>query len=217
MRIPLGWLSEWIDLPQSVEHLEDRLTMGGLEIEEVLRTGPDLSELRVGHVIEHSRHPDADRLSVCKVDLGDGEPLEVVCGAHNVAAGQKVAVATHGTVLPGGERVKRSKIRGVRSNGMICSDREMHLGDDHEGIRVLDPDAPVGAPLDEVLRCGETVFDVAITPNRGDWVSMLGIAREVRANYGGEIRVPPVEVPEGERPASEDIRVEIDDRAGCHR
>jgi phenylalanyl-tRNA synthetase beta chain len=100
---------------------------------------------------------------------------------------------------------------------MICSDREMHLGDDHDGIRVLDPDAPVGASLGEVLRSGETVFDVAITPNRGDWVSMLGIAREVRAHFGGEIRTPPAEVPESERPASEDIRVEIDDRAGCHR
>jgi phenylalanyl-tRNA synthetase beta chain len=217
MRVPLGWLSEWIDLPGSVEDLEERLTMGGLEIEEILRTGPDLSGLRVGHVIEHARHPDADRLSVCKVDLGDGEPLEMVCGAHNVAAGQKVAVATHGTVLPGGERVKRARIRGVRSNGMICSDREMHLGDDHQGIRVLDPDAPVGAPLSEVVRCGETVFEVSITPNRGDWVSMLGMAREVRAHFGGEIRTPPTEVPEGERPASQDIRVEIDDRGGCHR
>jgi phenylalanyl-tRNA synthetase beta chain len=217
MRVPLGWLSEWVDLPSSVEDLEAWLTMAGLEIEEILRTGPDLSELRVGHVVEHARHPDADRLSVCKVDLGDGEPLEIVCGAHNVAAGQKVAVATHGTVLPGGERVKRAKIRGVRSNGMICSDREMHLGDDHDGIRVLDPDAPVGASLGEVLPCGETVFDVAVTPNRGDWVSMLGIAREVRAHFGGEIRTPPAEVPESERPASEDIHVEIHDRAGCHR
>jgi phenylalanyl-tRNA synthetase beta chain len=217
MRVPLGWLSEWIDLPSSVEDLEERLTMGGLEIEEILRTGPDLSGLRVGHVVEHSRHPDADRLSVCRVDIGDEEPLEVVCGASNVAAGQKVAVATHGTVLPGGERVKRSKIRGIRSNGMICSDREMHLGDDHEGIRVLDPAAPVGAPLCELLDSGETVFDVAITPNRGDCVSMLGMAREVRAHYGGEIRTPPAEVAEGERLASEDIRVEIEDRAGCHR
>jgi phenylalanyl-tRNA synthetase beta chain len=191
--------------------------MGGLEIEEVLRTGPDLSGLRVGHVIEHAPHPDADRLSVCKVDLGDGEPLEIVCGASNVAAGQKVAVATHGTILPGGERVKRARIRGVGSNGMICSDREMHLGDDHEGIRVLDPAAPVGVPLSEVVRCGETVFDVSITPNRGDWVSMLGMAREVRAHFGGEIRIPATEVSEDERLASQDIRVEIDDRGGCHR
>jgi phenylalanyl-tRNA synthetase beta chain len=217
MRVPLGWLSEWIDLPNSVEDLDERLTMGGLEIEEVLRTGPDLSGLQVGHVVEHSPHPNADRLSFCRVDLGDGELLEIVCGASNVAAGQKVAVATHGTVLPGGERVKRAKIRGVRSEGMICSDREMALGDDHEGIRVLEPDAPVGASLDDVLRCGETVLDVAITPNRGDWVSMLGMAREVRAHFGGEIRTPPTEVPEGEQLASEDIRVEIDDRAGCHR
>lgn len=217
MRLPLGWLSEWVDLPDTVEELEERLTMGGIEIEEVIRTGPDLSGLRVGHVVEHARHPDADRLSVCRVDLGEGEPLELVCGAPNVAAGQRVAVATHGTVLPGGDKVKRSKIRGVRSEGMICSDREMGLGEDHEGIRVLPPDAPVGARLDQVISSGETVFDVEIIPNRGDWVSMLGMAREVRAHYGGEIRMPAVEAPEGERSASEDIRVEIDDRAGCHR
>jgi phenylalanyl-tRNA synthetase beta chain len=217
MRVPLGWLSEWIDLPSSVEDLEERLTMGGLEIEEVLRTGPDLSGLRVGHVIEHSRHPDADRLSVCRVDLGDGDPLEIVCGAPNVAAGQKVAVAIHGAVLPGGARVKRAKIRGVRSNGMICSDSEMSLGDDQDGIRVLPADALVGAPLGDVVRSGEIVFDVAITPNRGDWVSMLGMAREVRAHFGGEIQTPPAEVPEGGRLASEDIRVEIEDPAGCHR
>jgi len=217
MRVPLGWLSEWIDLPGSVEDLGERLTMGGIELEEVLRSGPDLSGLRVGHVVEHARHPDADRLSVCKVDLGDGEPLELVCGAPNVAAGQKVAVATHGTVLPGGEKVKRAKIRGVRSAGMICSDREMLLGDDHQGIRVLDPDAPVGAPLDQVIPCGETVFDVALTPNRGDGASMRGSAGEVRAHYGGEIRLPAAASPEADRPASEDIAVEIDDRAGCHR
>ena len=217
MRVPLGWLSEWIDLPGSALELEERLTMGGLEVEEILRTGPDLSGLRVGQVIACSRHPDADRLSVCRVDLGEGELLEIVCGASNVAAGQKVAVATHGTLLPGGERVKRARIRGVRSEGMICSDREMHLGDDHDEIRVLDPDAPVGAPLGDVLGCGETVLEVAITPNRGDWLSMLGMAREVRAHSGGVIRMPPTEVPEGERRTSEDIRVEIDDRSGCHR
>ena len=95
MRVALGWLSEWVDLPSSVEDLEEWLTMAGLEIEEILRTGPDLSGLRVGHVVEHARHPDADRLSVCKVDLGDGEPLEIVCGAHNVAAGQKVPRTRH--------------------------------------------------------------------------------------------------------------------------
>ena len=123
MRVPLGWLSEWIDLPNSVEDLEERLTMGGLEIEEILRTGPDLSGLRVGHVLEHSRHPDADRLSVCRIDLGAGAPLELVCGAQNVAAGQKVAVATVGTVLPGDFKIKKSRIRGVDSRGMICSVR----------------------------------------------------------------------------------------------
>ena len=113
MRVPLGWLAEWIALPASVDELVERLTAAGLEVEEILRTGPDLSGVRVGLVLERSRHPDADRLSVCRVDVGTGEPLEIVCGAPNVAAGQKVAVAVAGTELPGGLRIKKSKIRGV--------------------------------------------------------------------------------------------------------
>ena len=125
MKVPLGWLAEWIDLPASVEELVDRLTAAGLEVEEILRTGPDLSGLTIGHVLERRAHPDADRLSVCRVDVGAAEPLEIVCGAPNVAAGQKVAVAGVGTVLPGGLRIKQSKIRGVVSNGMICSAREL--------------------------------------------------------------------------------------------
>jgi phenylalanyl-tRNA synthetase beta chain len=216
MRVALGWLGEWIDLPSSQEELEERLTFAGIEIEGVERLGPDLSAVRVGHVVERRGHPDADRLSVCRVDVGDGEPLEIVCGAPNVAAGQKVAVAPVGTVLPDGTRLRRTKIRGVVSNGMICSERELGLGDEHAGILVLDPTAEIGVPVHAVLPVGETVLDVSITPNRGDWVSMLGIAREVRAQFGGTLRVPPIDPPEGDRNAAEDIRIEIEDAAGCH-
>lgn len=217
MKFSLGWLREWIDLPGSVEALEERLTVGGLEIEEVIAGGPDLSALRVGHVRERNPHPDADRLSVCTVDLGGDEPLEIVCGAPNVAAGQKVAVATHGVTLPDGTRIKRSKIRGVKSNGMICSRRELGLGDEHEGILVLDPEAPVGAPLPTALPPGDVVLDVEITPNRGDWVSMLGMAREVRAQFGGTLRLPPVDCPEEGPPAEDAVRIAVEDGEGCHR
>ncbi len=216
MKVPLGWLAEWIPLPERGA-LEERLTVGGLEIEDVTLTGADLSALRVGHVLERAQHPDADRLSVCAVDVGEGEPLEIVCGAPNVAAGQRVAVATHGTVLPGGLKIKRSKIRGVKSHGMICSESELGLGDGHEGILVLDAEAPIGAPLDQVLPSGETVLDVEITPNRGDWVSMLGMAREVQTHFGGELTLPPCDVSEGDREASEDVAIAIEDAAGCHR
>ncbi len=217
MKVPLGWLAEWIELPASVDELVDRLTAAGLEVEGILRTGPDWSGVLVGVVLERRAHEGADRLSVCRVDVGAGEPLEIVCGAPNVAAGQKVAVAGVGTELPGGLRIERSKIRGVLSNGMICSARELGLGDEAGGILVLDAAAPVGAKLASVLPSGETVFDVEITPNRGDWVSLLGMAREVRASFGGSLRLPETSVPESGAPASDAVRISIDDRAGCAR
>jgi phenylalanyl-tRNA synthetase beta chain len=215
MRVALGWLEEFVDLPPQAE-LEERLTLAGVEIEDVLRTGPDLSAIRVGHVLERKQHPNADRLSVCRVDLGQGEPATIVCGAPNVAAGQKVAVAVPGVTLPDGTKLKKSKIRGEVSEGMICSARELGLSDEHAGILVLDPDAKVGAALSEVLAAGETILDVEITPNRGDWVSMLGMAREVKALFGGTLRLPPCDPPEGTRAASEDVKIAIDDSAGCH-
>ena len=216
MRVPLDWLSEWILLPGSAEELAERLTLGGLEIEDIEKSGPDLSALRVGHVVESGPHPNADRLSLNRVDLGEGEPVEIVCGAPNVAAGQRVAVVSPGSVLPDGTKVKKSKIRGVVSQGMICSERELGLGDEHEGILVLDPDAPIGAPLDTVIRAGEAVLDVAIPPNRGDCASMLGIAREVHAHFGGELVVPSFEPPQSGAPGTDDVRIEIDDPEGCH-
>lgn len=216
MKVPLGWLSEWIPLPD-LDTLQERLTLGGLEIEEVIRSGPDLSEIRVGQVQARRPHPDADRLSVCTVDLGEEEPLEIVCGASNVDVGQKVAVATHGVVLPGGLKIKRTKIRGVRSHGMICSTQELGMGEDREGILVLDPEAPIGKPLTSVLPAGETVLDFEITPNRGDWVSMLGMAREVRAHFGGTLTMPPCDVAESTRDASGEIEIAIEDREGCYR
>ena len=129
MRASLEWLAEFIDLPAERD-LVERLTLGGFEDVEVSRTGPDLSEIRVALVRECGQHPNADRLSVCKVDLGDGEPVEVVCGAPNVAADQKIAFAPVGTKLPDGTVLKRAKIRGAHSNGMICSTRELELGDE---------------------------------------------------------------------------------------
>ena len=216
MRVPLGWLREWIDLPDEAE-LCERLTLAGLEIEEIVRSGPDLSALRVGHVLEKRQHPNADRLSLCRVDVGGPEPVGVVCGAPNVAAGQKVAVALPGTTLPDGTKLKKSKIRGETSEGMICSARELGLSDEHAGILVLDAAARVGAPLSEVVRAGETVLDVEITPNRGDWVSMLGMAREVRALFGAELRLPPADPPEGARPAAQDVSVSIEAPDACAR
>jgi phenylalanyl-tRNA synthetase beta chain len=217
MRVPLGWLAEWIELPASVDALVDRLTAAGLEVEEILRTGPDLAGVTIGHVLERRAHPDADRLSVCRVDVGGAEPLEIVCGAPNVAAGQKVAVATVGTELPGGLRIKKSKIRGVTSQGMICSATELGLGEQATGILVLDAGASVGAPVTSVIPAGETVLDVEITPNRGDWVSLLGMAREVRASFGGTLRLPETAPAETGAAAASAVTIAIEDRTGCAR
>ncbi|HXV36215.1 MAG TPA: phenylalanine--tRNA ligase subunit beta, partial [Myxococcota bacterium] len=216
MRLPLDWLAEFIDLPPDAE-LVERLTVGGFEDVALSATGPDLSALRVGVVRERAPHPNADRLSVCRVDIGEGEPIEVVCGAPNVAAGQKIAFAPVGARLPDGTPLARAKIRGVTSNGMICSSRELGLGDDHEGILVLPADARVGAPLAEALGGGARELELGITPNRGDAASVLGVAREVRALFGGELRVPDCAPPERGTPAADAIRVEIEAARDCHR
>lgn len=217
MRVPLRWLAELVELPASVDLLAERLTVAGLTVDSYERIGPDLSGVRVGLVRECGRHPDADKLSVCKVDVGEGEPVLVVCGAPNVAVGQKVAVVLPGAVLPDGTKIKKTKLRGVVSNGMICSERELGLGEAAQGILVLDAGARVGAPLSEVIAVGDVLFDCEITPNRGDWVSLLGVAREVRALFGGALRLPPCAPREAGRPAAESIRISIEDRRGCRR
>lgn len=219
MRLSLEWLAEWIDLP-APDELVHRLDMGGFEDARVEQTGPDLSALQVGLVLSREPHPNADRLSLCRVDLGEDEPVEIVCGAPNVAAGQKVAVARPGTTLPDGTKLKKSKIRGVSSHGMICSAREIGLGGEQAGILVLDADAPPGAPVSQVLSAGPRVLEVGLTPNRGDAASLLGVAREVHALFGdesgGEIREPESLPPETGPPADSAVKVSIEAPDACH-
>jgi len=215
MRVLLDWLAEFVELPGDQE-LVDRLNLGGFEDAEIEATGPDLSDVIVGHVASREQHPNADRLSLCRVELGGGEPVDMVCGAPNVAAGQKVAVARVGARLPDGTKLKKTKIRGVVSNGMICSPSELGLGDDHDGILVLDPSAPLGASLSEVMRVGSRALEFGITPNRGDSASLLGLAREVSALIGGAVRTPETVPEEKGATASEAIAVSIDASEGCH-
>lgn len=219
MRVPLSWLREWVEVEASAEAIAERLTLAGLAVDSFERIGPDLSGVRVGLVREREKHPNADRLSLCRVELGPdvngGEPVEIVCGAPNVAAGQKVVVASPGAKLPDGRTLERSKIRGVTSNGMICSARELGLEGDHEGILVLPADAPVGAPAGDVLQAGDVVLELELTPNRGDCASILGVAREVRAIFGGELRWPPCDAIEPGPPAASALRIEVDDAEGC--
>jgi len=216
MLVPLSWLADFVDLPGSVEALAERLTMTGLEVDSIERTGPDLSSFVVGHVLERSPHPDADRLAVCQVDLGGDSPLTIVCGAPNVDAGQRVVVAPPGIRLQG-KKLKKSKIRGVVSNGMICSERELELSDEHEGILVLETDAAPGTPVDQVLSGGETILEIAITANRGDCASIIGIAREVHAAFGTPLRLSSDQPDERGAPASEAVTVSVEDEEGCHQ
>ena len=194
MRIPISWLNEYVDVSDlSVQELSDKLTFSGVEVEGVETDGPALDEhFVVGEVLTCEPHPDSDHMHVCTVGVG-AETLGIVCGAPNCRAGLKVAVAKIGAVVPdGGFKIKPAKLRGVPSNGMLCSAKELCLSQDHSGIMELDPSAVPGTPLADVLPKGETVFDLEITWNRSDCLSVIGIAREFAALLGRPLRMPDV-------------------------
>ena len=215
MLISLSWLRKYVDVPTDTKTFADELTMLGLNVEHVTSTGFDNDDVVVGRVLEAGRHPDADRLSVCRVDVGAGEPLDIVCGAPNVAAGQFVLVALNGAKLPNGMNIKKSKIRGAVSNGMICSEIELDLGDDAAGIIVLDGEPAPGTKAIEVLGDNDTVIDIEVTPNRPDQLCHLGVAREVSALYSTEIRYPYREI--GSETGPGPLKIDIADPADCYR
>ncbi|MFP4657890.1 MAG: phenylalanine--tRNA ligase subunit beta [Desulfonatronovibrionaceae bacterium] len=216
MLLSLDWLRELTPYEGEAEALAERLTMLGLEVEEIIDPFAHVRNLVAGYVAECEKHPNADNLSVCRVDIGQGDLLPIVCGAPNVQSGQKVAVAPVGTVLPGGMKIKKAKLRGQRSVGMICSETEMELGQDSSGIMVLADDALPGKPLPDCLGLERTVFDVSITPNRADCLSMLGLAREVAAAYKLPLNIPAADVHENpELDAREDIDISIDNPELC--
>jgi phenylalanyl-tRNA synthetase beta chain len=219
VKVPLKWLRDYVDITLSPQELAHRLTMAGSEVSEVLTTSRDWDKISVAQVVDVSAHPNADRLHLATVDLGS-ERITVVCGAPNVAPGQKVAFACLGAELIDGHSgqptvLKAARIRGVESAGMICSEKELGLSDYHEGILVLPEDAPIGMPLADYL--GDAVLDLDITPNRPDCLSVLGIAREVAALTGQTVREPPLDYPEAGRPAKERVNIEIADRDLCPR
>ncbi len=195
MRVPLSWLEQYCDSGLEPEILAERLSMTGTEVERVTTLGTDSTDgFVVGKVLSAEQHPNADRLRVCSVDTGDGEPRTIVCGAPNVGAGQTVAVALPGAVMPGGAKLGTAKLRGIESSGMILSETEMELGTDDDGIAVLDDlaaEMEPGAPLSSVLPIAETVLELEITPNRPDCLSVYGVAREVHAITGAELETPP--------------------------
>ena len=186
-----------------------------MEVKGIIRWGADWRNVVVGELLSVERHPRADRLSLTRVTLGDGEPLEIVCGATNIAAGQRVPVALPGAVLPGDRRIDRTEKMGVVSNGMLCSGDELGLTADADGILILPADTPLGRPLVELF--GDTVLDIDVKPNRGDLLSIVGLAREVAAVTGGALRFPASDVVESGRPTTERLSVEVVDRELCPR
>ena len=189
MKVSVRWLTELVDTQLPVPELARRFTMGGLEVEEVNPVAGDFSGIVVGHVKSVAPHPDADKLRVTQVDAGTGELLTIVCGAPNVAEGQKVPCALIGARLPSLE-IKKAKLRGVESSGMLCSARELGLSQDHEGLLVLDEDAPVGRDVRQVLDLDDVYLTLKLTPNRGDCLSMHGVARDLAAILGARLTLP---------------------------
>ena len=218
MKVPLSWLSEYVKVDLPVTELAHRLTMAGVEVGEVVEMG-GWKECFVGHVLTKEPHPQADRLSLCRVSTGT-EEKEVVCGAPNVAAGQNICFAKVGAVLYNShsgkqEALKAAKIRGVESQGMICSALELGLSEDHEGIVVLPDDAPIGMSLDSYL--GDTVLDLELTPNRLDCLSVLGVAHEVSALTGQPVQEPEISYQEDGPPITEHVYISVADPDLCQR
>lgn len=190
MQFSEAWLRAYVDPPIGSDELAARLTMAGLEVEEAVPVAPPFTGVVVARVLKVQRHPNADKLALCEVDAGGGRTLSIVCGAPNVAAGQRVPCALDGARLPGGREIRTATVRGVPSQGMLCSARELGLSEDHGGLLVLEEDAPVGADLRAYLDLDDRRFTIKLTPNRGDCLSVVGVAREVAAITGAPLSLP---------------------------
>jgi phenylalanyl-tRNA synthetase beta chain len=217
MKVPLSWLREYARFDATTDELVHRLSISSAEVNGVERRGitGDLSLFKVGVVLEADKHPNADRLQLTKVDVGEGKPYQIVCGAWNFGAGAKVAVALPGATLPNGLTLERRKLRGEVSEGMILAEDEVDLGTDHDGIMVLDAGLEPGTPLADVLPLVEEVLEIEPTGNRVDLLSVYGVAREVAALFDGELLpLDPAEPPGGD---AEAVDIRIEDPVGCPR
>ena len=213
MKFSENWLRTWVNPVLSSEELAHVLTMAGLEVEGLEVIAPVFNNVVVGEVLEVVRHPNADRLNVCQVNVGEASPLTIVCGAANVAVGVKVPCARIGAVLPGNFVIKQARVRNVESFGMLCSDKELGLAEESQGLWLLPADAPAGKTLREYLELDDKLFTLKLTPNRSDCSSMCGVAREVAALTGCalksiDIQAQPVTL-------SEQLPVKVADAHGC--
>ncbi|MFA5134455.1 MAG: phenylalanine--tRNA ligase subunit beta [Patescibacteria group bacterium] len=196
MYLSLNWLKEFVKFQQTPEKVAEIFTLGGFEVEQAVHHGAHLDGIVVGQIKTIVNHAEADKLSVCRVDVGRKEPLTIVCGARNIKPAQHVPVALVGAVLPGGMKIERRRIRGIDSEGMLCAEDELGLGDDHSGIMILDKSIRVGAKFTQAIKLDDTVLDISVAPNRPDGFSVLGLAREFAALSGQKLMRKKVNVPE---------------------
>jgi phenylalanyl-tRNA synthetase beta chain len=228
MRISLAWLAEYVDLAGvSPEEVARRLTAVGLEVEAIERTGQGLEGVVAARIVGAEKHPDAEKLSVTRVETGKEEPLQVVCGARNWQVGDVVPLATVGTTLPGGQKIEKAKLRGVESSGMLCSAKELGLAEDASGLLLLDRKVAPGTPIAKALALEDVLLEVNVTPNRPDCLSHLGIAREVAAILGRKVKAPGTRLPAAGpsagakarqgAPARDAVKVRIEDPERCAR
>lgn len=218
MTISLNWLKEIIDIPYTIEELDYTLTMLGLEVEKIHKSGNEFQGFVIGKVLTKEKHPDADKLSVCQVFDGK-EERQIICGAPNVDAGQTIVVALPGAKVPhGGFEIAKRKIRGIESHGMICSQAELDIGEDSGGIWILPDNATVGMTLAQYLGLDDTIIEIGITPNRADCLSHIGIAREIAARTGGTLRIPSTQLTEDSTlTINNDITIELHNPTLCPR
>lgn len=222
MLVPLKWLKEYVDIDISTKELTDRLTMTGSKVEAIEDMGENIQKVVVGRILSVESHPNADKLVVCKVDVGN-DTIQIVTGAPNVKEGQLVPVALHGAHLPGGKKIKTGKLRGVVSQGMMCSGQELGLTDadypgaEVDGIMILKEEYPLGMDIKEALSLGGEVIEFEITSNRPDCLSVIGIARETAVTLKKQLRYPRIEVQKGIGRAEEEASVVIEDEKLCPR
>ena len=217
MNVTLNWLKNYIDFELSPSELADRLTMLGIEVESVKQLGAELEGVVVGRVGSIKPHPNADKLVLCQVDIGETEELQIVCGAPNVREGMLAPVATIGATLPIGLTIKRAKLRGETSHGMLCSEKELGLSEDAAGLMELPTDLSLGTSISAALGLDDVVLELEITPNRPDCLSLIGVAREIRAETGNALKLPQVDFNEDETDTQEITSVTIEAPDLCPR
>lgn len=217
MKVLLSWLKDYIDINETPEKIAEALTMTGLEVEEVIQPGKNIHGVVVGKILTKEAHPDSDHLTLCTVDVGQGEPLQIVCGAKNHKAGDVVPVAMIGAKLPAGFEISKAKMRGVESFGMLCSKSELGLAAESSGLYILDPNLKLGEDIVKALKLDEVIFEVSITANRGDALSHLGIARELSAIFNLPLKRNPLADESGEADINDFIKIDIQNNELCPR